>query len=293
MQYDRKDFTWGFELEWGDVSRSLEIPNHLGEWEYSETDIVNLREPYKNIACDPLGKNPPVGGEINTRPTSSWKEQVDKIEELKQFFIDNGCEPTASCTAHGHLHVRVPGLVDDIEALKRLTAYISRNQAMVVDRCGMYEDSADMKGVKGAKTYMKLDGGRQMPNYMVVNILEKATDFESFIKMHAAGKDGVSMGRPFRYAINTYCLKHTGTIEFRCFRATTDTAKIAEQFRFVENFIDAALNDGPEVDEIFFGDFYQFPEYRFSKEEFEGLNNTKYDKSRGTKVRNYYEADSF
>jgi hypothetical protein len=55
---------------------------------------------------------------------------------------------------------------------------------------------------------------------MCDNINELATDFNHFIKLHAAGKDGVSMGRPFRYAINTYCMKHTGTIEFRCFRST-------------------------------------------------------------------------
>ena len=33
---------------------------------------TNLNEPYKYIACDPLGENPPVGGEVNTVPTTTW-----------------------------------------------------------------------------------------------------------------------------------------------------------------------------------------------------------------------------
>lgn len=291
--YNKETFTWGFEVEWGDINRNLVIPNHLGEWEYAETDILNLREPYKNIACDPQGVEPPVGGEINTRPTSTWQKQVQIIQELKEFFIENDCEPTACCTAHGHVHVRVPGLTEDIESLKKLVSYIKRNQAMVVDRCGMYVDTPDIKKAKGSKMYMKYDGGRLMPDYMCENIINLATDFEHFIKLHAAGKDGISMGRPFRYAINTYCLKHTGTIEFRCFRASTDTNKIADQFRFVEMFIDAALNDGPDVEDIFMENDFRFPEYRFSAEEFNALQATKYDKERGNKVRKFYEADTF
>ena len=60
-----------------DIDRRLNIPENLGKWEYCETDIINLYEPYKLIACDPLGINPPFGGEINTVPTKSWQNQVD------------------------------------------------------------------------------------------------------------------------------------------------------------------------------------------------------------------------
>ena len=42
------NFTYGFEIEWGDIDRKLKIPEHLGKWEYCETDIVNIS--YKNLA---------------------------------------------------------------------------------------------------------------------------------------------------------------------------------------------------------------------------------------------------
>ena len=289
--YNKDDFTYGYEIEWGDIDRNLEIPEHLGSWEYAETDIVNIHEPYKYVACDPLGKEPPMGGEVNTKPTATWEQQVDRIMELHQLFVDHGNQPSASCVNHGHLHVFVPGLKDDVESLKKLVAYIQKNQALTIEHLYGFYDHPEMKRSKGAKMYLKLDGGRPMPDYMCDNIINLATDFDHFIKLHAAGKDGVSMGRPFRFAINTYCMKHTGTIEFRCFRSTTDRKQMEDQFKFAEKFIDAALNDGPNVDEILFeqGYKYDFPPFVWNYLEYNGWVATKYDKSRGEKHREFFE----
>lgn len=289
MNYDKNTFTWGYEIEWGDINRSLEIPEHLGSWEYSETDVINIHEPYKYVACDPLGIEPPMGGEINTKPTATKEEQVDRIMDIYQFFVDNGNRPSASCVSHGHLHVFVPGLKDDLDALKRLISYIKENQADTVDICNQFYDVDTMKSAKGAKMYLKYDGGRLMPDYMCDNIVNLAEDFNHFIKLHAAGKDGVSMGRPFRYAINTYCMKHTGTIEFRFFRSTTDRREIEDKFRFAELFISSALNGGPSVKEIFANNDFQFPPFVWNLDAYLGWKNTKYDKSRGKKKREYHD----
>ena len=126
--YPLSSFTFGYEIELGDVNRGLTIPPELGKWETAETDIVNLRPPFALVACDPLGLVPPMGGEINTVPTLSWQAQVERILKIVAFFRRNGNEPTASCVNHGHLHIRVPGLTKDIAALKRLIAYIQENQ---------------------------------------------------------------------------------------------------------------------------------------------------------------------
>jgi hypothetical protein len=289
MKYDKKDFTYGYEIEWGDIDRTLEIPEHLGAWEFAETDIVNIHDPYRFVACDPLGTEPPVGGEVNTKPTATWQEQVDRIMEIQGLFIANGDRPSASCVNHGHLHVYVPGLKDDVDSLKKLIAYVKENQTRTIEECYGFYEKKEMKLLKGSKMYLKYDGGREMPEYMCDNIINLATDFDHFIKLHAAGKDGVSMGRPFRYAINTYCMKHTGTIEFRCFRSTTDQNQIIDQFRFAEMFIDAALNDGPSVDEIFAENKFDFPPFVWNPGEYKGWINTKWDKSRGEKRREYHE----
>jgi len=287
--YDKKDFTWGYEIEWGDIDRRLEIPEHLGSWEFAETDIVNIHEPFKYVACDPLGEEPYMGGEVNTKPTATWEDQVERILEVKKIFEDAGNTPSASCVNHGHLHVFVPGLKDDLDALKKMVSYIKANQTDTIEACYQYYDAGSMKKAKGAKMYLKYDGGREMPEYMCDNIVNLATNFEHFIKLHAAGKDGVSMGRPFRYAINTYCMKHTGTVEFRCFRSTTDRKQIEDQFKFAEKFIDAALNDGPSVKEILAEYDYDFPPFVWDLNEYVGWEKTKHPKERGTKHREFHE----
>ena len=287
MNYPSNKYTWGYEIEWGDVDRRLVVPEHLGKWEYAETDIVNIHEPFKYIACDPLGTDPYMGGEINTKPTNTWQEQVDRVMEIHSFFMDAGNTPSASCVNHGHLHVFVPGLKDDVASLKKLISYIKANQADTIEACYGFYEASQMKSCKGAKMYLKYDGGREMPEYMCDNIVNLATDFEHFIKLHAAGKDGVSMGRPFRYAINTYCMKHTGTIEFRCFRSTTKREEMEAQFRFAEKFIEAALNDGPSVKEILAADNYKFPPFVWDLNEYVGWEKTKWDKERGNKQREY------
>lgn len=288
MKYPYENYTWGYEIEWGDIDRRLEIPAHLGSWEYAETDIVNIHEPFKYIACDPQGTDPYMGGEINTRPTATWQEQVDRVMEIHKFFEDNVNQPSASCVNHGHLHVFVPELKNDIDALKKLTAYIKENQTATIESCYGFYEVAQMKGC-GAKMYLKYDGGREMPDYMCDNIVNLATDFNHFIKLHAAGKDGVSMGRPFRHAINTYCMKHTGTIEFRCFRSSIKKEEIDSQFRFAKLFIEAALNDGPSVVEILANNEFKFPPFVWDLNEYVGWKKTKWAKERGEKKREFYE----
>lgn len=287
--YDKSTFTYGSEIEWGDIDRRIEVPEFLGKWEFAETDIVNIHEPFQYRACDPLGEDPWMGGEINTKPTKTWKEQVERIIQIRDFFISHGNQPSAACVNHGHIHVFVPGLKDDISSLKKLIAYIKENQKETVDVCYGFYDVSNMKVCSGAKSYLKYDGGRLMPDYMCDNIINLATNFDHFIKLHAAGKDGVSMGRPFRYAINTYCMKHTGTIEFRCFRATTKEEELISQFKFVEKFIDSALNDGPSVKEILSADKYEFPKFVWNINEYLGWVETKYPKERGTKRREYHD----
>lgn len=287
--YSTKSFTFGYEIEFGDVDRRLTISPELGKWESAETDIVNLRHPYALVACDPLGLVPPMGGEINTVPTKTWKAQVERILKIIEFFRNNGNEPTTSCVNHGHLHIRVPGLTRDIAALKRLVAYIQKNQEDAVEACYQFRPSDEMRSCENATQYLKFDGGRLMPDYMAQNIIRRAKTFEDFIRLHAAGKDGVSLGRPFRYAINTYCLKHTETIEFRCFRATVKRHELESQFRFAVAFRDAALNGGPTVKEILAEGKFSFPLFVWSRNEYLGWNATKYPKERGSKRRELIE----
>jgi hypothetical protein len=275
--YDPSTFTYGFEIEWGDIDRNVPIPAHLGAWEYCETDIVNLREPYRGLGSDPAGVNPPVGGEINTMPTDTWEKQVDRIMEIKDIFDKHGTEPTASCVNHGHLHVHVPGLTDDVDALKRIMLYIGRNQHLVMRRVYQFAQDSRMKGTKKAKAYLAYDGGRIIPDWLIRNLSTVPTDFEDWLRVHCCGKDAVVRSRPFRYGIHTYALKNSNTIEFRCFRSSTKREELESSFRFAKKFIECALNDGPDVDEWIDEDNYQFPPFDYDHEMYVSWEKTKYD----------------
>jgi len=84
-------------------------------------------------------------------------------------------------------------------------------------------------------------------------------------------------------------MKHTDTIEFRCFRSTTKKEEIVDQFRFVEKFIDAALNQGKNVGDILSAGNYTFPPFIWDWQEYNGWVKTKHDKSRGNKVREFID----
>lgn len=285
--------TFGLELELGDVLRSREIPTSLGKWEHSERDIVNLgsseiSRPYKNIACDPLGVAPPVGGEVNIYPAESPEKLADTIRQLLNWFRSQGDVPTACCSAHTHVHVRVPGMRDDVELLKKLTKYIQKNQQACLKHIHAYQEHPDMKRSKTARTYMKWDGGRPMPDWMCDNI-QKAVDFEDFIRIQCCGKDGVSRGRPFRYAINTYCLKHIDTVEFRFFRATIEHQQILHCIQFCQRFMQSALGDQTPVEAILQERQWNFPKMWYDHESYSGLEATKYGDGRGKKERTLYD----
>jgi len=276
-------FTYGCELEWGDVPRSIEIPEELGSWDMTETDIINMRPPYQYVAADPLGINPPVGGEINTAPTHTIQGQVEIITALKKLFPE---EPTVGCRSHTHIHIFVPGLREDIVSLKKIVKYLGENQEDMLAATYPFKPHPMMRKQKGATYYFKQDGGLRMPQWMAKNLVEKTHDFDTFIKMHRSGKAGIRTHlRPYRYCLNTYWLSRSPTLEFRCFRGSTDESEIESCFRFANRFIESALEGGPSVKEILSQEEFNFPPFNYSPEANAGWMETKCN--RVEKVRKF------
>ena len=272
------------------MPRKYNVPSHLGDWEHAERDIVNTAGQYRGVAADPLGVSPPLGGEINTVPTVGLEAQVDKISELIRWCTENSeLPPDVGPSAHGHVHVHVPGLTGSPWHLQRLIGGVHRMQEFMVDRCGQFVRMPDMDGA--AVRYLHRDGGRLMPQYMIFNILKMGHSFEDFIRLHAAGKDGVSMGRPFRYAINTYCLKHTKTVEFRMFRGTLNRTYIRNSLLAAEAFLKISLGFADLTAASNFLTDLEFAPMLWDKELWDGLQATKHDEKRGKKIRNYVELE--
>jgi len=293
IKYPIESFDYGMELEFGDCDKTLKIPIDLGSWEFCEGDIVNLIGKWRGIAVDPLGIDVPVGGEINTKPTRTIEGQVEICKKIFQFFKDNGSGISAPFNAAIHVHVRVKGLRDDIDGLKKLTSYIKKNQRDYAFLTKFFEEHDDFDKCKGARSWFLHDGSRFMPDWMCDNIVNQAENFEDFITLHWCCPKGFNhpLGRkrphliPLRYAVNTYCMKHIDTVEFRSFRTTLDIEEIESCLRMAELFMFNALNDGISVKEILEKYSFRFPKMEFYPELWGSFIKTKYPKDRGTKDR--------
>lgn len=275
--YDKKSFTWGTELEWGDVDRTLELPSELGSWNLYECEILNLRPPYAGIAADPLGVNPPVGGEINVKPSHRKEVQVERILALAKFFEERGGPPTLSCVQGLHVHVHVPGLREDLEALRRISRYFYENQDPYIERLhGFYRDP--LMGTSRKAVSILGKSARRIPEWRAEN-LEKAQSVGHFFRTQQSGKDGwkldAPLARPVRYSINLYSLKNMETIEYRAPRATLDPKQLTDLFEFLERFTEAALApEGVPAGEILSSREWSFATFNYNPYQFEAWERT-------------------
>jgi hypothetical protein len=238
---DPSKLTWGFELEFGDVPRSLEIPPQLGSWEYFETDIVNQLPPYRGIAVDPAGIAPPVGGEINTKPTIGIDSQLRVIEDLLAHIRSNGHEPTASCVSNTHIHVGIPMIRDRfIFKLKKLLLASLRYQDLMMDITYPFDPIDEMADTNTALEYLRKDSGRRISEEKVYEIICNGNNFDEFIDLYLISTDDPSK----RYAINLLpMMRESRTIEFRFFRCTTDLKHMHAMMKICQAFLMTASED--------------------------------------------------
>jgi hypothetical protein len=263
--------SWGCELEFGDVDRSRPIPEHLGTWNVWETDIVNQREPYWGIAADPAGIDPPVGGEINTRPTQSIAEQVRLISELIAWLGN----PTSSCVSNTHIHIHVPDL-----NISEFLRYVVRNQMAFIE--AVYDFKADSRMTQSGLQYLLMDSGRAFEPQKF-DMIRRHAPTVGFIPLYILNNSAFD-----RYAINLTSLWYNKTIEFRCFRASTDVKEIANCLMAVDIFMKSYAQGKPIVaDEL---KKMSFPKLNYNHELFESWERTKKPRGvPGTKTHSFIE----
>jgi GNAT superfamily N-acetyltransferase len=291
-EYTKDDLSFGAELEFSNIPKSKEIPADLGQWEYSELDIINTKGEFANICADPRGVEPPVGGEINTIPSKNFVDQVDKIMQIIELFENDDID--IGITAHTHIHVHVDGLEEDMEALRRLLSYIYDNQEIAINACYKYNEKIipEDKQFSKIRRYLKFDGGRPLPEWFKNNILEHSNDFTEFSNSSQWGIKKYPIKRYQRYYVNLHSLRTSKTIEFRCFRGTLNKQEYLDMFAFAQEFILNALNGGKSVIKILEENDYSFPVMKFDPDQALGWEATKYGENRCiNKNRTFWDAE--
>jgi len=267
-----KGWTYGAEHEWADHNITTELPKGYARDTHDIT-MVNSN----GIANDPSGKLWKMGGEINTPPTDSIQGQIDCLQQLKELL------PTATVNYRSnlHLHIRVPGLKDDLVLLKRFQAHIHRWMPEVLPviepipfpneenakRDGDPRIREEYVGARRRYRRRKVSHQTLLTPKRLGHQLEADTVEEFFAReVPWSGK----LGKPQwqcqpRLCVNLRQMRETDTIEFRHFPGTMNADKLEAAFTWVHMYAHAALRNEP-IDETFLkqlrGVIYWLPKFK-------------------------------
>lgn len=296
--YDPSNFTYGVELEYGNCYRFGELPEGA-KWNDKDNTCVSST----GIANDPTGKLYAYGGEINTKPTSTIEEQISHIQQINEMLNP---KPVVNYRSNLHIHVRVPGLSDDLESCKKLLRYITDYQEQaffIVETIPEPSPPRDKKSPNYAYFYeryywenkrfnrRKKSHQYKLPKERVASMLN-ATSTQQFYEEHAPLTE---KGRMWFFApragINLRQMwEETNTIEFRHFPGTLNMVEMKSCLLWCREFLNAALNTGKTPAEIYEEYDFVFPKfqpYEFETEQLYQLTN--FEKNSREEVKNRLE----
>lgn len=306
------EVTYGCELEWSDIDRTIDIPKELGSWEGpkmagrymgSEIDIVNTQGKYAGVAVDPLCITCPVGGEIHTVPSFTIESQLCRIMRIMELFPKLG----VACPNHGHIHVGVPALKKDLGILKNFFKYLEYNEDDLIRFCCGFDAEEHDRVVMAeipewAKKYFIIGDGKHIAPelYKAVAAAESMEEAMEAIRVipcldwDCCTGEYYETGGSHRTALNMFNLTKGNTIEFRIFRASLNPLEIWSTLDFAKNFVQQAClgEKGAPVSSIIKEHRYQFPKLNFNEDLAVGWVNSRQTKGRcGPFKKSFSSAD--
>ena len=299
--------SFGAELEFSDVDRSIDIPKGLGAWEGpkiagynlgSEIDIVNSKGIWRGIATDPLCLDCPVGGEIHVNPSWTIDSQLIRIMRIIGLFPQVG----VACPNHGHIHVGIQGIWNDMEAVKNIFRYTRNQQYAVLEHCSGYKatDSVDIHQAKLAdwvKEYLLVGDAKTAADELFERV-EQANTTQEIRKALAevecfnyewVDKFVYPAPKSHRTSVNLYSLLRGETVEFRVFRASINPVEIYSSLLFSKRYIEEALRGekGKSVEEILKEGQFRFAPLNFDEDLARGWQETRQSKGRSACLKKF------
>ena len=266
------EMLFGVELEWGDVDRRMNVPD-LMKWATAEIHVVNSRAPYRGVAMDPDGIDPPFGGEVNMRPSKTPLGGAQSVATLRRIFTEAGCAPTATLVGGTHVHVS-SNLLDNLDVWKNLAVLAATEHDRIASITAIRP--LGMEAVMNERAAQTLWGhthlNARVPQWLADNLLKVNTK-EEFLRVLDCGRDGVSrIPMPGRKLVNLRSLgSPMRTVEFRSFASTESPHEVLSAAIFAQRFVLAAAG-------LFSGNLYEdlvFPTCIFEEELYRGWVATK------------------
>lgn len=242
MSLDWKHITFGAELEFADIDTANSRLPSGASWDYKDYSICNST----GVANDPKKKLNRYGSEVHIGP----KPTPNQLRALAMDVIGMHPEANVNWSTNLHVHIRLPGLRDDLKALKKLARYIhscAADMYSLIDPIPKPEKSRESRvWFDGAwKRYKRRKRSHQYQiSQAVYDKCMNATSAQDFLNAHApfSPKTGLQWHLVQRAGVNlTHLLKDTDTIEFRCFTMSKDWRKLYSAFRWPFLFLHAAL----------------------------------------------------
>jgi len=254
---DTYSWTFGCEHEWADWDQTIQLPNG---WGIDRNDVTMVNS--DGIAVDPKGISWKFGGELNSPPTSAAFDQGLLVENIRSWLCLHGKPtPEANYRSNLHVHVRVPGLRDDLDALKKLAAFghfampillLMIEEIPKPDKRDFHDDSGGFKGA------MRRYRRRLVSHHTVITgmRLSKQLAAPTVTEFFAAECPSDRQGLPLwhlapRHAVNLRHLREaTETIEFRHFPGSTDPVEVEQACKWCRHYLDVALGGGTHAEKI-------------------------------------------
>jgi hypothetical protein len=258
--------SFGAEHEWADHPLDRDPPPGFGR-DVRDITIVNSN----GIANDPKGKAYRFGGEFNTPPTDTIEGQVGCLQQLREHYP----EATINYRSNLHLHIRVPGLRNDLNALKLLQAHIHEHLPRVLAEViepiplpsapmGVADEDAWLQGAKRRFRRRRVSHQSFLtPERLAIQAQAQTIDrwFELECPQTKDTNKPLWHLQP-RLAVGLRQLLQTDTIEFRHFPGTMSDDQLRWAFKWVTQYLGHAL-EGIGIKGItqYFEQWANFPKF--------------------------------
>lgn len=266
--------SWGTEVEIVDVDMTLPTPEKVIR-DTKEFHLVNTN----GVCNDPLLKTTKYGGEFNTEPTNTYQEQIEIVMSIKEAY---------NIQAVGwhndiHIHIHIPGLIHDTEALKRIARY---NYTFARQLEQIFSIPEPLNESESQKFYYKRRKQSHLYSFtpkVYKDIMKAETPIDIF-HAHVPKKNGKALTHLIpRCGVNLRSLwTNYETIEFRHFVTTFDHDLLTYAYRWVEEYITEALKERPSRTP---SQIYTQGGFKFAK--FQKINDNVWDITQNTNLEKH------
>lgn len=230
--------TYGAEFELSDFDR-----REVAAWAFDERDVTMVNT--NGVAVDPRGLTYPYGGEILARPSGSPSGVADQLLSMLAL------RPTVNYRSNLHVHVRVPGLREDLGALKRVQRYVATWMPRLLPviepipepERRNYPDAEAWRGARARHARRRVSHQKLLsPSRVAAQMAATTPDEFLDAEVRHAPTGRLFWATCPRACVNLRQLRETDTVEFRHYPGSVDPEEVLTAVQWADAFMRLALD---------------------------------------------------